>query len=83
MQVTVKRKGAAAPLPISTEYIKLESAMKLANLVPSGGGAKLEIQQGNVTVNGEVCTQRGRKLRPGDCFAFQGARFTICENAAE
>ncbi len=78
MKVTVKRKDSAAPLLIGTEYIKLESAMKLANIVPSGGSAKLEIQEGNVTVNGEVCTMRGKKLYPGDKFSFDGDTFRIC-----
>ena len=57
-------------LPISTEFIKLESALKLANLVSSGGEAKELIQQGEAKVNGEVCTMRGKKLRPGDTVEF-------------
>lgn len=81
MKVVVKKKENSVPVVITTEFIKLESAMKLANAVPSGGSAKLEIQDGAVTVNGEVCTMRGRKLRPGDSFAFQGQSFTI--HAAE
>ena len=51
---------------ITTEYIKLDALLKLANAVSSGGQAKLAIQEGEVTVNGAVCTQRGKKLRPGD-----------------
>ena len=82
MKVVVKKKDAAQPLFIETEYIKLESAMKLANIVPSGGSAKLEIQEGFVTVNGEVCTMRGKKLYPGDRFAYEGDEYLIC-NAAE
>ena len=78
MKVVVKRKESAIPVVISTEYIKLESAMKLANIVPSGGNAKNEIQEGNVTVNGEVCTMRGKKLYPGDKFAFEGDLYLIC-----
>ena len=64
MRVTVKKKQPAADIPvvIETEFIKLESAMKLANILPSGGAAKAEIQEGFVTVNGEVCTMRGKKL---------------------
>ena len=53
-------------ISITTEYIKLESLLKLANLVGSGGEAKLLIQEGEAKVNGAVCTQRGKKLRPGD-----------------
>ena len=50
---------------ISTEFIKLD-ALKFAGLVNSGGEAKTLIQEGDVLVNGEVCTMRGKKLRPGD-----------------
>ncbi len=78
MKVVVKKKENSTPLVISTEYIKLESAMKLANIVPSGGSAKNEIQEGYVTVNGEVCTMRGKKLRPGDKFSFDGETYLIC-----
>ena len=72
MKVTVKRKVNVQDVPITTEFIKLQDAMKLANLVESGGEAKLLIQEGQVFLNGEVCTQRGRKLRPGDSFTFEG-----------
>ena len=77
MKVTVRKKDSAIPVSISTEFIKLESAMKLMNIVPSGGSAKLEIQEGFVTVNGEVCTMRGKKLYPGDVFTFDGQNFVI------
>ena len=53
-------------MKIDTEYIKLDSFLKLADLVMSGGEAKLLIQEGEVKVNGEVETRRGRKLYPGD-----------------
>ncbi len=53
-------------IPIRTEFIKLDSLLKFANILPTGGEAKLAIQQGAVSVNGEVCTQRGKKVRPGD-----------------
>jgi ribosome-associated protein len=82
MKVTVKRKDNAIPVLITTEFIKLESAMKLANVVISGGSAKNEIQEGYVTVNGEVCTMRGKKLYPGDRFGFDGDTYVI-KNAAE
>ncbi len=55
---------------IVTEYIKLDSLLKLAALVGTGGEAKYVISEGMVTVNGEVCTQRGKKLRPGDRVSF-------------
>ena len=79
MKVTVKRKTNVRDVPITTEFIKLQDAMKLANLVESGGEAKVVIQEGNVSVNGEVCTQRGRKLRPGDSFSFEGNTFRITQ----
>ena len=77
MKVTVRKKETAVQVSISTEFIKLESAMKLANVIPSGGTAKLEIQDGSVLVNGEVCTMRGRKLYPGDKFTFDGVTYLI------
>ena len=82
MKVTVRRKETAVQVSIATEFIKLESAMKLANVIPSGGTAKLEIQDGNVLVNGEVCTMRGKKLYPGDKFTFDGVVYLIsCHGA--
>ena len=84
MKVVVKKKTAetAIPVVIGTDFIKLESAMKLANIVISGGTAKYEIQEGNVTVNGEVCTMRGKKLYPGDKFGFEGDTYLITILAA-
>ena len=52
-------------ISITTEFIKLEAALKFANLVGSGGEAKQIIKAGLVEVDGVVCTERGRKLRPG------------------
>ena len=84
MKVTVKRKPAreAQPVLIHTVFIKLESAMKLANAAESGGMAKNLIQDGEVLVNGEVCTMRGKKLYPGDTFAWSGMEYRICGNEA-
>jgi ribosome-associated protein len=82
MKVTVRKKETAERISIQTEFIKLESAMKLANIIPTGGTAKLEIQDGNVLVNGEVCTMRGKKLYPGDKFTFDGVTYLIsCHGA--
>ena len=64
-------------MTITTEYIKLQDLLKLANVVETGGEAKVVIQEGDVTVNGEVCTMRGRKLRPGDDVCFQGKHYTV------
>lgn len=78
MKVTVTKKDPRIPVSIGTEFIKLESALKLANAVPSGGQAKILIQDGAVLVNGEVCTMRGKKLYPGDRFEFMGQQYLIC-----
>lgn len=77
MKVTVKKKENAVPVVISTEFIKLEAAMKLANVMTSGGMAKAVIQDGLVTVNGESCTMRGKKLYPGDRFGYEGITYLI------
>ena len=62
---------------IHTEFIKLQDLLKFANLVATGGEAKERIQSGEVTVNGEVCTMRGKKLRPGDVVSFAGRELTV------
>ena len=77
MKVVVKRKENSIPVVISTEFIKLQDAMKYANIVYSGGEAKALIQEGEVLVNGEVCTMRGKKLYPGDRFTFDGQTYLI------
>ena len=64
-------------ISITTEFIKLESLLKLANLVGSGGEAKVLIQDGQLSVNGEVCTMRGKKLRPGDVVSFAGEELQV------
>lgn len=53
-------------IKITTEFIKLDALLKFASLVSSGGEAKMLIQDGQVSVNGEICTMRGKKIRPGD-----------------
>jgi S4 domain-containing protein len=64
-------------ITITTEFIKLQDLLKLANLVGTGGEAKIVIQNGDVLVNGEVCTMRGKKIRPGDMVAFDGKELTV------
>lgn len=61
-------------ITITTEYIKLQDLLKLAAITATGGEAKLLIQDGEVLVNGEVCTMRGKKLRPGDVVEPLGRR---------
>ena len=62
---------------ITTEFIKLQDLLKFANLVETGGEAKERIQGGEVRVNGEVCTMRGKKIRPGDAVLFAGQELTV------
>ena len=64
-------------ITITTEFIKLQDLLKFANLVESGGMAKECVQGGEVTVNGEVCTMRGKKIRPGDVVALDGQKLTV------
>lgn len=79
MKVSVTKKlPDAIPVVIGTEFIKLEAALKFANVTESGGMAKAVIQDGLVQVNGAVCTMRGKKLYHGDRFSFQGSQYLIC-----
>ncbi len=64
-------------ISIREDFIRLDSAMKLANLVVTGGHAKIVIQNGEVKVNNEVCKMRGKKLYKGDKVEFEGKGFTI------
>lgn len=63
---------------IQTEYIKLDSLLKFAGVLETGGQAKEVIQSGQVLVNGEPCIQRGKKLRPGDKAALEGIEIEVC-----
>lgn len=62
---------------ITTEFIKLDAILKFASLVGSGGEAKALIQDGQVFVNGEVCTMRGKKIRSGDTVSLDGQEVTV------
>lgn len=64
-------------IEITTEYIKLQDLLKFAAAVSTGGEAKILIQEGDVTVNGEVCTMRGKKIRPGDDVALRDEHYTV------
>ena len=57
---------------ITTPFIKLEALLKYAGLTGTGGESKIRITEGEVRVNGETCTQRGRKLHPGDKVELGG-----------
>ena len=66
-------------LKITTDFIRLDSALKLADIAGTGGISKMIIQDGAVKVNGEVCLQRGKKLRAGDSFEFENMIFEITD----
>ncbi|MEE8836901.1 MAG: RNA-binding S4 domain-containing protein [Eubacteriales bacterium] len=65
-------------ITIRDDFIKLGQAMKLAGLADEGSEAKKLITDGEVLVNGETETRRGRKLRDGDVFSFGGREVQVC-----
>ncbi|WP_092221892.1 RNA-binding S4 domain-containing protein [Desulforhopalus singaporensis] len=66
-------------ITIKKTPIKLGQFLKMADLVQDGFEAKIRIQEGEVTVNGETETRRGRQLEAGDIVAYGGQEFLICE----
>ena len=62
---------------IQTEYIKLDSLLKFAGAVETGGEAKEAVLAGEVLVNGEPCLMRGKKCRAGDTVAFRGEKYEL------
>ena len=64
-------------ITISEEYIRLDNLMKYSGLCNSGGRAKYLIQNGEVKLNGEVCTMRGKKIRPGDRIEYNGRTIEV------
>lgn len=84
MKVRVTKKQSDQPIPvaITTEYITLQDLLKLADAAPSGGMAKNFIQNGEVTVNGQVETRRGKKLRPGDTVGFLQNQWQVTAHEA-
>ena len=75
--VFVSEKSEPKDIAIRDEYIKLDSFLKYAGAVLSGGEAKELIQYGKVLVNGEVCTMRGKKMRPGDEAEIGGKIYRV------
>ncbi|MBQ1353913.1 MAG: RNA-binding S4 domain-containing protein [Ruminococcus sp.] len=67
----------AETVRIDTEYIRLQDLLKLSGLAATGGMAKIVIQNGEVKVNGEVCTMRGKKMRAGDTAEYDGVSVTV------
>ena len=68
-------------ITITTPFIKLDALLKFAALCGSGGEAKTLIQEGRVSVNGEVCVQRGRKLVPGNKISLAGAEVLVAHES--
>ena len=64
-------------IAITSEFIKLDAFLKFSGLCETGGEAKLCVEDGLVSVNGEICTQRGKKLRPGDTVELDGEAFEV------
>ena len=64
---------------IHTDFIKLDALLKFAGLCETGGEAKERVQAGEVKVNGEVCTRRGKKCVPGDTVELDGRTVRIAE----
>ena len=69
----------AQNVAIQTEYIKLDSFLKYAGAAETGGEAKIAVSAGQIKVNGEVCTQRGKKLRPGDRVSFDSREYVVIQ----
>ena len=67
----------AEKIKIDSEYIRLQDLLKLSGLCSTGGMAKIVIQNGEVKVNGEVCTMRGKKMRAGDTAEYDGVSVTV------
>ena len=79
VRVTKKLSADVIDVPIHTEFIKLQDFLKFCNAVESGGMAKNFILNEEVQVNGETCTQRGKKLRPGDTVTFMANTWHVVE----
>ncbi len=64
-------------ISIKEDFIKLDSLLKYSMVVQTGGHAKIMIQNGEVCVNGEICTQRGKKVHKGDTVTVNGTEITV------
>ena len=64
-------------ISITTEFIRLQDLLKLAGAAGTGGEAKVAVQAGEVRLNGEICTMRGKKLRGGDVVSFRGEEYAV------
>lgn len=80
--MVVKLKAKVAPknqedFLLKGDYIRLDDLLKAVGVVNTGGHAKIVIQDGEVRVNGEVCTMRGKKLREGDTAEYERTVYNI------
>ncbi|MCI9576299.1 MAG: RNA-binding S4 domain-containing protein [Clostridiales bacterium] len=66
-------------IAIDTEFIRLDALLKFGGALDTGGQAKLVIQDGLVKVNGEICTMRGKKMRPGDRAEYDSVIYEVCQ----
>ena len=79
VRVTKKLSADVIDVPIHTAFLKLQDFLKFCHAVESGGMAKNFILNEEVQVNGETCTQRGKKLRPGDTVTFMANTWRVVE----
>ena len=77
MRVKKTAPAVEMEIPISTAFIKLEAFLKFSGAVETGGEAKNRIQNGDVLVDGEVCTMRGKKLTPGMTVSLDGSVYQV------
>ena len=78
---TVKLKIKSISVTIDTEYIRLDSFLKLSGAVSTGGQAKFEIQSGAVELDGKVCTLRGKKVRGGQRVRYGAKTYEVLSKA--
>lgn len=64
-------------IKVEGEFIRLQDLLKLSGLCETGGHAKIVVQNGEVKVNGEICTMRGKKMRTGDTAEFDGKKIKV------
>ena len=78
MRVKLKvKKFNEQKVEIETDFIKLDALLKFAAVVQTGGEAKMLINDGFVSVNGKICTQRGKKIYPNDKVTIDDLRITV------
>lgn len=82
MGMNITKPPVSVDIPISTEFIRLEAFLKLSGAAETGGQAKNLIQSGLVTVDGKICTARGKKLLPGTEVSLEGGGYRVvsCES---